>query len=49
MDFNLTPDMGIRGINFRYDNFQDRPVWIAASTHEGEEELILNADKNILK
>ena len=48
-DFNLPPDMGIRGINFRYDNFQDRPVWIAASTHEGEEELILNAHKKILK
>jgi len=48
-DFNLPADMGIRGINFRYENFQDRPVWIAASTHENEEQLILNAHKEILK
>lgn len=26
-----------------------RPVWIAASTHEGEDQLILDAHKNILK
>jgi 3-deoxy-D-manno-octulosonic-acid transferase len=27
----------------------NRPIWIAASTHEGEEEIILNAHINILK
>lgn len=26
---------------------QDRPVWIAASTHEGEDELILNASRQV--
>ena len=28
---------------------EDRPVWIAASTHEGEEEQILNAHAEVLK
>ncbi|CCN80361.1 putative 3-deoxy-D-manno-octulosonic-acid transferase [Vibrio nigripulchritudo SFn27] len=28
---------------------QDRPVWIAASTHQGEDEQVLNAHKEILK
>lgn len=27
----------------------DRPVWIAASTHEGEEGIVLNAHREILK
>ena len=27
---------------------QDRPVWIASSTHEGEEEIILQAHKRLL-
>jgi 3-deoxy-D-manno-octulosonic-acid transferase len=26
---------------------QDRPVWVAASTHEGEEEIILNAARHV--
>jgi len=26
---------------------KDRPVWVAASTHEGEEELILNASRTV--
>jgi len=29
-------------------HWQQRPTWIAASTHEGEEEIILNAHKKIL-
>lgn len=28
---------------------QDRPVWIAASTHQGEDEQVLNAHKEIMK
>ena len=47
-DLNSPLDTETRGINFRYDHFQDRPVWIAASTHQGEEEIILNAHKEIL-
>lgn len=30
-------------------HWQQRPAWIAASTHEGEEELILQAHKKILQ
>lgn len=29
--------------------FQQRPIWIAASTHEGEEKAILDAHKKVLK
>ncbi|MCI7478841.1 MAG: lipid IV(A) 3-deoxy-D-manno-octulosonic acid transferase [[Pasteurella] aerogenes] len=28
---------------------KDRPVWIAASTHEGEEEIVLSAHRELLK
>ena len=29
--------------------FQDRTIWVAASTHEGEEEVVLEAHKLVLK
>jgi 3-deoxy-D-manno-octulosonic-acid transferase len=28
---------------------KDRPVWLAASTHKGEEEIVFNVHKNLLK
>jgi 3-deoxy-D-manno-octulosonic-acid transferase len=47
-DFNSPLDIGARGINLRRDRFPGRPIWIAASTHEGEEKIILDAHKEIL-
>jgi 3-deoxy-D-manno-octulosonic-acid transferase len=42
--FDLQHDEGVvmRGREERARLFGDRPVWIAASTHEGEEELVLD-------
>lgn len=31
------------------DSLRGRPIWIAGSTHQGEEEAILEAHKEILK
>ena len=45
----LPTDIQQSGQSFRFDTFQKRPIWIAASTHQDEEELILNAHKEILK
>ncbi len=48
-DVELPPDLADRGRNLRAELFGDRPVWIAASTHEGEEELVLAAQQALLK
>ncbi len=42
------PDIAVR-LQQRADFSQDRPVWIAASTHEGEESIVLSAHGNIQK
>ncbi|HEX5788542.1 MAG TPA: lipid IV(A) 3-deoxy-D-manno-octulosonic acid transferase [Woeseiaceae bacterium] len=43
-DPEMPPDLIERGARFRHDVLKaDRPVWIAASTHEGEEERVLDA------
>ena len=34
---------------FRDKNFKNRPVWIAGSTHPGEEQVILRAHKKLMK
>jgi 3-deoxy-D-manno-octulosonic-acid transferase len=48
-DVELPPDLSLRGRELRAELFGDRPVWIAASTHEGEEEIVLAAQKVLLK
>jgi len=48
-DVELPPDLPVRGQELRKELFGDRPVWIAASTHEGEEELVLEAQQILLK
>jgi 3-deoxy-D-manno-octulosonic-acid transferase len=48
-DVELPPDLPLRGRELRADLFLDRPVWIAASTHEGEEEIVLAAQQALLK
>ena len=47
-DIELPADLGIRGAKFRHDTIGDRPVWIAASTHDGEEEQVLAAHRIVL-
>ena len=47
-DFNLPADIEIDGAQFRQSHAPDRPVWIAASTHAGEEEIVLAAHRQVL-
>ena len=44
-DFELHEGLERYGDEFRRDNFGDRHVWVAASTHEHEEEQVLRAHK----
>jgi 3-deoxy-D-manno-octulosonic-acid transferase len=48
-DIEIPPDLGVRGAKLRHDLIGNRPVWIAASTHNGEEEQVLDAHRTILK
>lgn len=47
-DFEPPPDVEARGLAWRRQNAAHRPVWIAGSTHEGEEELVLDAHRRVL-
>jgi 3-deoxy-D-manno-octulosonic-acid transferase len=49
--FDVRPDPGIAdaGQKLRHKLFGERPVWIAASTHDGEEQSILDAQKTLLE
>ena len=48
--FDVEADAAVlhKGKNLRAELFGDRPVWIAASTHEGEEEIVLDVHRNLL-
>ncbi len=48
-DIEMPPDSGIRGAKFRFDTIGNRPVWVAASTHDGEEQQVLEAHRIILQ
>lgn len=47
--FDVEPDRGVieKGAALRSQLFGDRPVWIAASTHEGEEQLVLDVHREL--
>lgn len=47
-DVRLDPSIREQGKKLRADLFPNRPVWIAASTHEGEEEQVLDAHRQLL-
>ena len=49
--FDLALPVGLRGQGraLRADFGRERPVWIAASTHGGEEELVLAAHRRLLE
>lgn len=44
-DIELPTDLAEQGARFRRDNFEGRPVWVAASTHDREEEQVLHAHR----
>jgi 3-deoxy-D-manno-octulosonic-acid transferase len=46
-DFGYPPDMEARGHELRQMLGPNRPVWVAGSTHEHEEELLLDAHRRI--
>ena len=48
-DFSSSIDVLKKAKNFKNEHFKNRPIWIAGSTHPGEEELILESHKQILK
>ncbi len=48
-DVELDPDITGQGELLRSSLFGERPVWIAASTHEGEELQVLDAHRTLLE
>jgi 3-deoxy-D-manno-octulosonic-acid transferase len=48
-DIQLPPGLPERGKTIRRDQFGYRPVWLAASTHEGEESIVLDAHERLLE
>jgi len=48
-DISITDKIKTAGAHLRSELGEKRPVWIAASTHQGEDELILKAHKIVLK
>lgn len=48
-DIELAPDLVQRGKDLRQQVFGERPVWIAASTHDQEEQQILAAHRQLLE
>ncbi|MBT8422333.1 MAG: lipid IV(A) 3-deoxy-D-manno-octulosonic acid transferase [Gammaproteobacteria bacterium] len=46
-DFELADGVREQGIALRAQHAGDRPVWIAASTHSGEEEVVLDAHRQV--
>nr|WP_024966208.1 lipid IV(A) 3-deoxy-D-manno-octulosonic acid transferase [Pantoea sp. IMH] len=47
-DISVTPELAARAITLRRQWASRRPVWIATSTHEGEESIILDAHRRLL-
>ncbi len=48
-DIELPSDLAARGTEFRQQYFGERPVWIAASTHDQEEQEVLSAHRTLLE
>lgn len=48
-DIAVTPELAAKAVTLRRQWAHHRPVWIAASTHEGEEKIILQAHQKLLK
>ena len=48
-DVRLPPSLQEQSAVIKRSWGEDRPVWIAASTHEGEDELVLEAHRQVLE
>ncbi|MGL4191275.1 MAG: lipid IV(A) 3-deoxy-D-manno-octulosonic acid transferase [Vibrio sp.] len=48
-DIDISDEIKHKGAELRIQLGKNRPTWIAASTHKGEDELVLNAHKQLLK
>lgn len=48
-DIELPPDLADSGKDFRQRTFGERPVWVAASTHDQEEQQVLAAHRTLLE
>jgi 3-deoxy-D-manno-octulosonic-acid transferase len=48
-DFQPPPGIEERGARWREANAPGRPIWVAGSTHEGEEEMILDAHRAVCR
>ncbi len=48
-DIELDDDLAERGASLRANVLGNRSVWVAASTHNGEEELVLHAHRKLLE
>ncbi|WP_213716148.1 lipid IV(A) 3-deoxy-D-manno-octulosonic acid transferase [Cedecea lapagei] len=48
-DISVTPQLAARAVTLRRQWAPHRPVWIATSTHEGEESIIVQAHQSLLK
>lgn len=48
-DIEIATEVSQAGKAFRVSHSADRPVWIAGSTHEGEEQQVLAAHHGVLK
>ena len=46
-DIELPADLPERGRELRDEMFGERPVWIAASTHEGEESIVIDVHERL--
>ncbi|MBJ7223400.1 MULTISPECIES: lipid IV(A) 3-deoxy-D-manno-octulosonic acid transferase [unclassified Brenneria] len=47
-DISVTPELAARAVTLRRQWAPHRPVWIATSTHEGEESIVLAAHRQLL-
>ncbi|SNC58537.1 lipid IV(A) 3-deoxy-D-manno-octulosonic acid transferase [Sodalis endosymbiont of Henestaris halophilus] len=48
-DISVTPDLAAKALTMRHQWAARRPVWIATSTHEGEEKILLQAHRQLIK
>jgi 3-deoxy-D-manno-octulosonic-acid transferase len=48
-DFQPPPGIEAQGLRWREQNAPGRPIWVAGSTHEGEEGIVLDAHRRVLE
>ncbi|TMX34650.1 lipid IV(A) 3-deoxy-D-manno-octulosonic acid transferase [Vibrio sp. Hep-1b-8] len=48
-DISVSSEVTDKAANLKHSLGKNRPIWIAASTHQGEDELILHAHKKVLE